>query len=187
MATFLEHDGGRVATSWIIHANEYLNAVHCISIADRQPKQPALQSAPSNVLLSYAYELIFSAEIMLRNAEPRKHHDLLEYWKQSKVVLEPIVGRATQAFIKQNLDKLGNYRDAMLEAEPDYGRPKRDFINSLEQLNAWTNTPYLARYPKIGVMFDGHVDIDYLYFVGDYLQKWLKAYSIELKKKSSAG
>ena len=168
---------------WLKRAKEFFDAIDKLSIENTSNRF----CAPSVVLLAFAYEQLFKSHAKMMGQKPEYTHDLKGLWCKSKDELSLIVNSATAEFIKENYSELGDRLAVFIELDPNYGKPKYDFETSLQVLNEWTRKgSFQARYPKVGVMFGGEVDVKYLRFVGQKIQIQLSenAYRYSIKKKA---
>ncbi len=154
-----------LSQQWIIHAREFLNAVHKLEITELDDLQNVFGSAPTHVLMAYAFELLFKAESNITHGTYDISHDLTALWEKSKPRFKMQKDSWQKLYVAQRRKAFtGEYAAAALQLDPQIGLPIGDFESNLTQLNLLTKKPYQSRYPVVAI--SGVVDIRYLHFVG---------------------
>ena len=98
-------------------------------------------------------------------------HDLVQLWESASEDIKARIPVWTEEFARNGLSE--SDLELFRQEDPRFGYPDGDFERNLIRLNRWTNSPYLARYPVVGWMQDGLVDIPYMHFIGDRLWRFL--------------
>lgn len=170
-------------TLWLVTANQYLDAVHKIAIADAENDSQVKQDAPTLTILAYAFEHLLKISGQLSNLKFDAIHDLSDLWKKEKASLSPHMITWTEDYIQSRRDSIPKcFEAAILDDNPNFGYPDRGFEESLGRLNKWTAHPFQSRYPKV-LGFDnaGSTDIRFLHFIGLKLHDYLKLLVIETR------
>lgn len=168
---------------WLVSAKEYLGAVKTLSFLDAENAMQVKQDAPILTLLAYAYEQILKSSSQLHRGKYDQTHNLNELWKLTDKLIVEKVPTWKKQYVESNRNGLSEDElDAVLQIDQNFGQPNGSFEQNLGILNNWTwrsigpeiddrktstdDRAFLSRYPQVGLMQDGIVDVRFLHEIG---------------------
>lgn len=187
---------------WLVSSKQYLDAVDQLALKDVENAFQVRQTAPVLTLLAYAFEQILKSSSYLHQGDFEHIHDLIKLWESTDSSVKEEVPTWTKEFIDFNQKNfLDESLDAALQLDKNLGQPNGSFEENLIILNNWTwrsvgpvfednkmgtdDFKFLGRYPQVGVMQDGIVDVRFLFEIARKIISFLHPKAMAYHKENS--